>query len=682
MSETNPLLLQTDLPRFSAIRPEHVEPAIETILADNRRALERLLASGGPWTWDGLVKPIEDLEDRLEKAWSPVRHLNAVADSPALRDAFKTCLDRLTRYETELGQNRALFEAYRALLDRAEEDGLDAGQRKLLEDRLHDFRLKGVDLADGSRARYAEIQQRLASLQAIFAENLLDATAQWCLPVEDEARLDGLGESDRQRAAAEAKSRGLPGWALTLDPPSYLAVMDKANDREIRRRVYEAFMTRASDAGPDAGRWDNGPIMTEILALRHEGAGLLGYRDFTEQSLATKMADDVDTVFRFLDDLVERVRPAAAREFEELRAFARDEFGLAEPAPWDIPWASERLREHRYELSAEAVREYFPADRAVAGMFRLVDRLYGLRLEEDPGADTWHGDVRFFDIFDGAGEHRGRLYMDLFARREKQGGAWMDECVTRRRRDDVVQVPAAYLCCNFPPPGRDHPSLLSHEEVLTLLHEFGHCLHHLLTRVDHLRISGINGVEWDAVELPSQFHENFGWDREVLSWLSGHWQTGETLPESMFRRMEQARNFQSAMHMTRQLELSLIDLRLHYEYDGDRGIDPEAVIDDVRRRVRVTPVAPFDRFANGFAHIFGGDYAAGYYSYLWAEVLSADAFSAFEEAGVLDGETGRRFRDNILERGGSRPAGELFRAFRGREPRIDAFLRHRGVETT
>mgnify|MGYP001107490578 CR=1 FL=1 len=669
----NPLLDQAGLPAFSRIRPSHVEPAIRQLLAENRARVEDILAAAEPPRWDNLVMPLEALDHRLARAWAPVGHLNAVHNTEALRKAYNACLPLLSDYSSELGQHEGLFRAFERLL--AEQGPhLQPGQRKILEDALREFRLAGVALAPEPRARFRAIMQELSTLGARFEENLLDATQAWRLHVTDEQRLEGLPEGVRERAAAAAKSRGLDGWTLTLDFPCYHAVMCHAADRELRHQMYEAWVTRASDHGPSAGKFDNGPVMADILRLREEAARLLGFANYAELSLETKMAASVDEVRAFLEDLARRSRGAAERELEAVREFAGQSL-----AAWDIAYWSERLREHEYQVSDEELRPYFPAGRVMSGLFDTVARLFGIRIVPGGQVETWDPQVEFFRIEDGDGRPIGYLYTDLYAREQKRGGAWMDECIGRARFGNEVSLPAAFLVCNFMPPVGERPGLLSHDDVVTLFHEFGHCLHHLLTKVEWPSAAGINGVAWDAVELPSQFLENFAWHPEVIERLSAHYETGAALPRELLDRLIASRNFQSAMQMLRQVEFALFDIRLH----GREATDAAGIVeelDTVRRQVAVVPYPDFNRFAHSFSHIFGGGYAAGYYSYKWAEVLSADAFGAFEENGVLDPETGRRFRECILEVGGSVEPMDAFVAFRGRPPEPDALLRLAGID--
>ena len=677
----NPLLETHDLPQFSRIKSEHVVPAIEQILAENRVEIARITDREEPFTWETLVTRLEDLEDRLNKAWSPVAHMNSVVNSDELRSAYNACLPLLSEYATEIGQNERLFNAYRSLAAGSDYERFDDAQRKIVDDALRDFRLSGVDLPDDKKARFKAIAQELSKLQSQFQDNLLDATHAWSKQIEDEALLSGIPDSARAVARQTAEQQGRAGWVFNLEFPSYIAVMTYADDRNLRQEFYTAFTTRASDQGPNAGRWDNSELMEKVLAFRHEEAQLLGYRSFAHLSLATKMAESPEHVLKFLTELAEKSRSVARRDLEELKRFAHEQHSLDDLAVWDMGYFSEKLRQHRYAFSEEEVKAYFPANRVVPGMFSVVERLYGLRIQERQGVDVWHRDVRFYDILDRDGNLRGSFYLDLYARPKKRGGAWMDVCVTRRKHAQCVQLPVAYLTCNFTPPAGDTPALLRHDEVVTLFHEFGHGLHHLLTQVGHLAASGIHGVEWDAVELPSQFMENFCWEKEAVALLSGHYRTGETLPDALFQKMLAAKNFQSGMQMVRQLELASFDFGLHLEYDPSRGGRVQEILDEVRRRVAVVIPPRFNRFQHSFSHVFAGGYAAGYYSYKWAEVLSSDAFALFEEEGVFNPETGESFLRNILEKGGSRKAMELFVAFRGREPKIDALLRHNGILT-
>jgi oligopeptidase A len=677
MPTDNPLLSDNPLPSFSRIRPEHVEPAIDRLLADGRALIERVTAIAPSATWETFVDPIEDEDDRLSRAWSPVSHLNSVMNSDELRAAYNACLPKLTDYATEVGQNEELYRGYRQV---SEQPGLDAAQRKMLSNTLRDLHLAGVDLPADKKLRYKEISQEMARLTSRYEENVLDATHAWSKHLPSDDRLLGLPASAQALARQQAQDRGLDGWLLTLDIPSYLPVMKYAEDRGLRREVYEAYVTRASDRGPNAGQWDNTETMDRILALRHERAQLLGFANYAELSLAPKMARTTNEVMDFLNDLAERCVAQARRELEELRRFAQSEHGATDLQPWDIAYWSERLRQHVYEINDEELKPYFPVERVLSGMFTVAERLFDVHIRQTDGVDVWHPDVRQYEVTDPDGRLRARFFLDPYARPKKRGGAWMDVAVNRFKTGLREQIPVAHLVCNFSPPISGHPSLLTHDEVQTLFHEFGHGLHHMLTRVDYPPVAGINGVPWDAVELPSQFLENWCWARESLDLIAAHWETGQPLPEHLHQRMRAARNFQSAMQTVRQLEFALFDFRMHLEYDPDRPAGHiYAILGQVRAQVAVIDPPEFNRFAHAFTHIFAGGYAAGYYSYKWAELLSADAFSLFEEKGVFDRASGRAFLNNILEKGGSEEAMALYVAFRGREPTIDALLRHSGI---
>ncbi|TVQ86252.1 MAG: M3 family peptidase [Chromatiaceae bacterium] len=672
----NPLLEDRLLPAYSRIRPEHAEPAIDHLLAAGRALIATLSARADEATWDNFVEPIEEEDDRLARAWSPVSHLNAVVNSETLRAAYNACLPKLSDYATEVGQNLDLYRGYQRV---AAQPDLDSAQRKMLTNTLRDLHLAGVDLPPAQKARYREISQELSRLTNRFAEHVLDATNAWHKHLPEPTRLAGLPESALALARQQARERDLDGCVLTLDLPSYLPVMKYAEDRDLRREVYEAYVTRASDLGPHAGQFDNSEVMERILALRHEQAQLLGFANYAELSLAPKMARSTDEVMGFLDDLARRSVPQARRELAEVAAFARGQDGSEAIAPWDLAYWSERLRQQRYAISDEELKPYFPVDRVIPGMFAVAERLFGVRIAATDGVDTWHRDVRFYQVSDADGMPVAQFFLDPFARRQKRGGAWMDVCVNRMSSRHRRQLPVAQLVCNFTPPVDGQPSLLTHDEVQTLFHEFGHGLHHMLTRIDYPAVAGINGVPWDAVELPSQFLENWCWERESLDLFAAHWQSGAPIPAELYERMQAARHFQSAMQMVRQLEFALFDFRIHLEYEPARSGRIQEIAQAVREQVAVLPAAPFNRFAHGFSHIFSGGYAAGYYSYKWAEVLSADAFSLFEERGLFDASSGRAFREQILEQGGAADAMDLFRAFRGREPSIDALLRHSGI---
>ncbi|MDO9616440.1 MAG: oligopeptidase A [Pseudomonas sp.] len=677
MTANNPLLQAFDLPSYAAIRPEHVEPAVDSILADNRAAMSRLLEqqSGTP-SWDGLVLALDELGARLGQAWSPVSHLNAVCNSPELRAAYEACLPKLSEYWTEIGQNQPLFQAYQKLAESPAAAGFDVAQKTILEHALRDFRLSGIDLPAEQQKRYGEIQMKLSELASKFSNQLLDATQAWTKHVTDEAALDGLTDSAKAQMKQAAEAKGLDGWLISLEFPSYFAVMTYANDRALREEVYAAYCTRASDQGPNAGKNDNGPVMLEILALRQELAKLLGFANYAELSLASKMAETTDQVLHFLRDLGTRGKPFAEQDLRELQAFASEQ-GCSDLQSWDVGYYSEKLREQRYSISQEILRAYFPIDKVLSGLFAIVEKLYGIQIEELSGFDSWHPDVRLFEIKEN-GAHVGRFFFDLYARANKRGGAWMDGARDKRRDATGKLIsPVANLVCNFTPAVGGKPALLTHDEVTTLFHEFGHGLHHLLTRVEHAGASGINGVAWDAVELPSQFMENWCWEPEGLALISGHYESGEPLPQDLLDKMLAAKNFQSGLMMVRQIEFSLFDFELHATHgDGRSVLD---VLEGIRQEVSVLRPPAYNRFPNSFAHIFAGGYAAGYYSYKWAEVLSADAFSKFEEEGVFNSATGRAFREAILARGGSQEPMVLFVDFRGRPPSIDALLRHLGL---
>jgi oligopeptidase A len=668
----NPLLAHDRLPAFASIRPEHVEPAVRSQLDANRKALAEILASGAP-TFAGIVEPVERLQHELNRTWSPVSHLNAVMNNEALRTAYTACLPLISEYQTELGQNETLYRAYEGIAQ-GEAATLDGAQRKLLDNALRDFRLAGVGLDAGRKARYKELMQTLAQLQAKFEENVLDSATAWSRHFTDLARLDGLPEGVIARARELAAARNLDGWVLTLDQPTYLAVLTHATDVGLRRELYEAWSTRASDRGPLAGRWDNTPLIEDILRARHEAATVLGFGNYTELSLATKMARTPQEVRAFLEELASYCVPVAKRELAELEAFAGSPLEA-----WDVPFWSERLQRERFHISDEELRPYFPLPRVLEGLFGVARQLYGIDFRERTDVETWHPDVRFFDLIGVDGHRIGSFYLDAYARAKKRSGAWMDECIGRLEFEQEKELPVAYLVCNFLPPVAPRPALLTHDEVVTLFHEFGHGLHHLLTRARYPSIAGINGVPWDAVELPSQFMENYAWSESVLPRISAHIDTGAPLPVEMVRRLMGSRTFQAGMRAVRQLEFALFDLRLHSEFSPATGSRLPAILAEVRERVAVVRAPEFNRFAHSFGHVFAGGYAAGYYSYKWAEVLAADAFAAFEEAGVFDAATARRFVDSILSRGGSRDAMEAFVEFRGRKPDIRPLLRQFGM---
>jgi len=679
--DKNPLLDFSGLPRFADIKPEHVAPAMDQLLADGRATTEAAVRAKP--TWDQFVAPLEDANERIGRAWGQVAHLHAVMDSPPLREVYNANLPKVTKYWTELGQNQALFEKYKALRSSSEFSKLSSPRQKIVENALRDFRLGGAELPPEKKKRYAEIQEELAGLSAKFSENVLDATNAFSIYVTKEQTAgipDDVLEAAREAAQKDEKQTDGKGWKFTLHMPSYLPVMQYADDRALREKMYHASSTRASEFGK--AEWDNAPLIARIVPLRREIARLLGYQDFAEVSLVPKMAKSSSQVLAFLDDLARRARPFAEKDVEELKTFARDELDLQDLHAWDVAYASEKLRAKRYSFSDQEVKQYFPEDVVVRGLFRVAETLYQVKIHEAK-APLWHPEVRFFEVRDTTGTAIGQFYMDLYARETKRGGAWMDDAISRRRKRGQIQNPVAYLNCNFSrplsSPSGNKPALFTHDEVLTLFHEFGHGLHHLLTRVEDLGVSGINGVEWDAVELPSQFMENFCWEWDVLREMTRQVDTGLPIPKVLFDRMLAAKNFQSGLAMLRQIEFAVFDMRLHSDFDPAAGRSALALLEEVRKQVAVLHPPAYNRFPNSFGHIFGGGYAAGYYSYKWAEVLSADAYSFFEENGVLDPKTGARFRDEILAVGGSRPAAESFRAFRGREPSVDALLRHNGM---
>ncbi|MFM2588358.1 oligopeptidase A [Vibrio sp. TBV020] len=677
---SNPLLSFTDLPPFSEIKPEHVKPAVEQAIADCRAKIEQVLEGDITPTWDSVVAPIEEVDDRLSRIWSPVSHMNSVVNSDELRDAYESCLQLLSEYGTWVGQHKGLFEAYKALKADDSFESLTQAQKKTITDSLRDFELSGIGLPADEQHRYGEISKRMSELGSKFSNNVLDATMGWNKHVTDEADLAGMPESALAAAKAAAESKELDGYLLTLDIPSYLPVMTYCDNQDLRKELYEAYVTRASDRGPKAGEWDNTEIINEQLKLRFEISRMLGFNTYSEKSLATKMAENSSQVLGFLNDLASKAKPQGEREVEELRQFAKAEFGVEELNLWDIAYYSEKQKQHLFQISDEELRPYFPEAKAVSGLFEVLKRVFGMTVQEREGVDTWHESVRFFDIFDADNNLRGSFYLDLYAREHKRGGAWMDECRVRRINESgELQSPVAYLTCNFNRPVGDKPALFTHDEVVTLFHEFGHGIHHMLTQVESGAVSGINGVPWDAVELPSQFLENWCWEEEALAFISGHFETGEALPKEMLEKMLAAKNFQSAMFILRQLEFGLFDFTLHTEFDPEVGPRVLETLAEVKSKVAVLPSLEWNRFSHSFSHIFAGGYSAGYYSYLWAEVLSSDAFSRFEEEGIFNTETGQSFLNNILEMGGSEEPMELFKRFRGREPQIDALLRHSGI---
>jgi oligopeptidase A len=675
----NPLFYTPKLPPFSQIKPEHIVPALEQVLNDNRQQIAQLVDSTKHFTWDNFVQPLNELNDRVNQIWNPISNLHSMIDSPEFRQAYNQCLPLLSAYSSELGHNKKLYNGYKAIAENGEFERLEVAQQQIIHNELRDFRLAGVDLSPEKQARYKEIQQRLSQLTTQFSENVLDATNAWKKHITQVEEIAGLPDSTRALLKQNAEQENLPGWLLTLDFPCYFSVINYADNRQLRYEMYVAYMTRASDQGPHAGQWDNTQVMKEILALRHELANLLGFNNYAEYSLSTKMADSPESVLTFLTDLAQRSRPMAQQELAELTQFVQENDGIESLEMWDVPYYSEKLRQHRYAISQETLRPYFPLPKVLTGLFEIIKRLFGMTIQPAENQEIWHTDVQFFKIIDEQNELRGYLYLDNYARKGKRGGAWAGDCLARHRTTQGLQLPVVCLGCNFTPPVGEQPSLLTHQEVTTLFHEFGHGLHHLLTTVDYAPVAGLNGVVWDAVELPSQFLENWCWQKPALDLLAAHYQTSQPLPDELFNKMRAAKNFQAGLFMLRQLEFSIFDFRLHQEYTPD--IDIQKLSNDVRQQIAVLYPPDFTRFTHSFSHIFAGGYAAGYYSYKWAEVLSADAFAKFAENGIFDTATGRQFLHAILEKGGSQEPMTLFVEFRGREPKIDALLKQCGITT-
>jgi len=668
----NPLLADTVLPPFADIRPEHIEPAIRGLLQELRTRIAALARIPEP-TFATVVVPLEQMRHRLSRIWSPVGHLNGVMNSEALRLAYNACLPLLSEYYTDLSQSEPLYRAYLYILEQ-EGARLDGVQRAVLERALRDFRLAGVALDGERKTRFKAVMSELAQLQAKFEENVLDATNAWTHHVTDGAQLAGVNASIVAQAARRAQQQGLPGWLFGLDQPTYVAVVTDGESAALRRVFYEAWSTRASDRGPVAGRFDNTPVLEGILKLRHEAARLLDFPSYAEYALADRMAHTVPEVVSFLRELANAARASGVAELAELEAFAGRKLDA-----WDITYYSERLQQSRFQVSQEELRDYLPLPRVLAGMFEVAERLYGVRLQERTGVPVWHADVRFFDVRSPTGAPLASFYLDACARTHKRSGAWMDDCIGRKNLDGELTLPVAYLVCNSLPAEGDRPALLTHDDVVTLFHEFGHGLHHMLTRIGYPSVAGINGVAWDAVELPSQFMENYAWLPEVLARISAHVKSGEPIPEAKQRQLIATRSFQAGLQTLRQVEFALFDMRLHAEYDPARGARAYQLLGEVRSEVAVTRIPEWNRYLHSFTHIFAGGYAAGYYSYKWAEVLAADAFAAFSGPGAFDRGTAGRFLDSILSRGGSRDALEAFIEFRGRKPEIGALLKLHGI---
>jgi len=695
---SNPLLDFSGLPHFAEIQVEYITPAMNALLKENRALLEQIRNDPSTPTWQNFVQPVVDANERLSRAWGQVSHLNAVMNNPQLREAYNENLPLITQFYAELSQDLKLFEKFKQLRNSAEFDCLTDARKKIVEDELRDFRLGGAELSVEKKKRFLEIQEALSKLSSKFNDNLLDATNAYNLYIDDKEALKGIPDDVLQMAQEQAATEGKTGWKFTLHMPSYLPLMQYADNRELREKIYRAYVTRASELEIELKtERDNMPIINSILKLRQEAATLLGYGNYAEVSLATKMATSPQQVLDFLKQLADKARPHAEKDLRELREFAAKQLNLPDLQAWDLAYASEKLREERYAFSDQEVKQYFPENKVLEGMFHLVESLYGIRITKastERNIQTWHADVKFFDIHNASGQLIGQFYLDLYARSSKRGGAWMDDAITRRRIENkannqsAIQIPVAYLTCNFSAPVKANhhlrPALFTHAEVIVLFHEFGHGLHHLLTQVEDLSVSGINGVEWDAVELPSQFMENFCWEWSVLQGMTQHVESGQSLPRTLFDKMLKAKNFQSGMQMLRQIEFALFDMLIHFDFKPDAGKTVLQLLSEVRKEIAVIIPPDFNRFPNSFAHIFAGGYAAGYYSYKWAEVLSADAYSLFEETqidGAVNASTGSKFIKEILAVGGSRPAMESFVAFRGREPELQALLRHNGIVT-
>ena len=674
----NYLLDTAQLPAFSKISASDVEPALDLLLQENRELLKQLIENTPEPNWENFIQPLEVADNRLSRMWSPVSHMNAVVNTPELREAYNGSLPKLSEYSAEMGQNKAFFKAMQSIQDRQDDLGLNSAQRKSLNDALQGFKRSGIDLDDEKQARFKAISQSLSQLCSKFSDNVLDATTDWMLQINDIEKLKGLPESALNAAAQSAKQREMDGWLLTLEFPSFHAVITYADDRALRETIYKAYTTRASDQA-DNTRFDNSQKLADILKLRQEEAQLLGFKHYADYSVDVKMAESPEQIISFLEELADKSHPHVVREFSELTEFAQAELGLNELQAWDVSYASDKLKQKLFDFSSEDLKPYFPADHVLNGLFSLVESLYNIKIKQQSDFDTWHPDVRFYEIMNADGVVQAQFYLDLYARQHKRGGAWMADCCSRFRTEDGLQIPVAFMTCNSSSPTGDKPALFTHDEVITLFHEFGHGLHHMLTEVDYLDISGISGVEWDAVELPSQFMENWCWQREALDLFAAHYETGEKIPDELFEKIKAAQHFQSAMGMVRQLEFSLFDLRIHMDTTIETPEQIQHILDETRKQVSVVPAPAFNRFQNGFTHIFAGGYAAGYYSYKWAEVLSADAFARFEEEGLFSPQVGEDFLTQVLQQGGSRPAMESFVAFRGREPSVDALLRHNGL---
>lgn len=676
---TKAILDISGLPRFSKISIEDIEPAIDSLINENKKKIDELLNQDN-LEWKNLLAELEKIDNRLSRIWSPVSHMNSVVNTEKIRKAHDNCLPKLSAYSTELSQNQKLYSAYNNIRESNEYDKLDNSEKKIIENALLKFKLSGVALDHGEKKKFKEIKTKLTSLKSKYEQNVLDATQSFRIHIDEKSELEGLPDFVIDMAKQAAKQEDLKGWLFTLDAPSFISVMTYSDKRKFREEMYQAYTTRASNKGPNAGEYDNTQVMEDILSGRKELSEILGFNNYAEVSIADKMAETTDDVLSFLNNLVVKSKLQAIKEYDNLKQFALETCNIKKLEAWDIMYVSEKLKQKEYGISQEELKPYFPAEKVLSGLFEIVRKLYGITITEVNGIDVWHKDVKFYEIKDDENQIRGQFYLDLYARNNKRGGAWMDECIGRMKCDNNIQVPVAYLTCNLTPPVGGKPALLNHDEVTTLFHEFGHGLQHMLTKIDWLFVSGISGVEWDAVELPSQFMENWCWEKEGLELISSHVESGEALPEKLYRKLLKAKNFQSAMMMVRQLEFALFDFRLHMEYGTDVFKGIQQLLDEVRQQVAVVIPPEFNQFQHGFSHIFAGGYAAGYYSYKWAEVLSADAYSKFEETGIFNQDTGKAFLHAILETGGSEKAMDLFKRFRGREPEIDALLKHSGLE--
>ena len=674
------IITEISLPQFSTIVLNDIEPSLDRVLADNRDEINQLITPGKNFTWDTLLKPFEDINDRLHRFWAPVSHLNAVVNSPELRGVYHACLPKLIGYSTELSHHEGLFHAIRSIAEGMEYRKLNTAQKKVVDNEIRDFKLAGVTFSHEKKQRFAELAEALSRLQNKFEENLLDATQGWYKQVTDENEFHGLPEHAKMAARQTAEQRGLNGLVFTLEVPSYLAVITYVDSRILREEIYTAFVTRASDQGPNAGRWDNSAVMEEILRCRLELAKLFSFSNFAEYSLTTRMIKSPKKVIDFLNELITAALPKAKAEFKILCAFSKKELGIERLEAWDIAYASEKLRQQQYDISQEDLRPYFPEPQVIQGLFEIVNRLFQITIQPIDEVDVWHPDVRCYSVYDNRSHLIACFYFDLYAREKKRGGAWMDDHRIRRRLSNGdLQLPIAFIVCNFNPSVGDQPALFSHDEVNILFHEFGHALQHMLTKIDYAEVSGIHGVPWDAVELASQFLENWAWQQESLHMIARHYQSGEPLPDNLFQRLNKTKNFHAAMQIVRQLEFALFDMRLHVEFDPEEKNQIQRILDEVRSVICVISLPPFNRFQHSFSHVFAGGYAAGYYGYKWAEMMAADAFSVFEEKGIFDYDSAQQFLTSILEPGGSEDPIDLFKTFRGREPKIEALLRQRGI---